>query len=120
MKPLRETDREGPLPPLPENFVHIPGLDENGASASSYEAGAVLEQRFPGQDCHDLTSALYHNGEWTYRFSDISSIVMEQQGENETRDWVWTVRTKTGTYQVQGGCDYTGWDCQSWVTVTLL
>lgn len=35
-------------------------------------------------------------------------------GENDGANWHWLVRTEDGKYAyLTGGCDYTGWDCQS-------
>ena len=35
-------------------------------------------------------------------------------GENDDRDWFWIFGYDGKFYNAQGGCDYTGWDCQSW------
>jgi hypothetical protein len=42
---------------------------------------------------------------------DLYACVM---GENDEYDWYWLIRKDKWFYYVQGGCDYTGWDCQSW------
>lgn len=48
------------------------------------------------------------------RLSDIDVIVAEVCGENDGYDWFWILQMKDGTFSwATGGCDYTGWDCQS-------
>jgi len=48
------------------------------------------------------------------RIDDVDEIVLEITGRNEGPDWHWIVRRCDGGYAyIVGGCDYTGWDCQS-------
>jgi len=48
------------------------------------------------------------------RLNDIDVIVAEVCGENDGVDWYWILQMKDGTFSwATGGCDYTGWDCQS-------
>lgn len=62
---------------------------------------------------YDLRAALYHNSLGEH-LAQISNTLLELYGENDGRDWHWIVQLKDGTYAyVCGGCDYTGWDCQS-------
>lgn len=43
-----------------------------------------------------------------------TAIVLELTGENDGHDWHWIVSLDGGAFAyVTGGCDYTGWDCQS-------
>lgn len=35
-------------------------------------------------------------------------------GENDESSWYWLLEVGRKFYYVEGGCDYTGWDCQSW------
>lgn len=48
------------------------------------------------------------------RLGDIDVIVAEVCGENDGVDWYWILQMKDNTFSwARGGCDYTGWDCQS-------
>jgi hypothetical protein len=43
-------------------------------------------------------------------------VLLEITGENDGPDWVWIVLLKDGRHAyIRGGCDYTGWECQSWL-----
>lgn len=62
---------------------------------------------------YDLASALDNNG---VGFDDLTivSILATIPGENDGPDWHWIVQLDDGRYAyISGGCDYTGWDCQS-------
>lgn len=45
--------------------------------------------------------------------SRTEKIVLELTGQNDGAEWHWIVTTTTGFAYIVGGCDYTGWDCQS-------
>ena len=46
--------------------------------------------------------------------SDLSEIVLELTGYNDGYPWHWICKRDDGGYAyITGGCDYTGWDCQS-------
>lgn len=45
---------------------------------------------------------------------DLYAAVM---GENDEYSWHWIVGYKDKFYYLNGGCDYTGWDCRSWGAV---
>lgn len=48
------------------------------------------------------------------RLKDIDVIVAEVCGENDGYPWYWILQMKDGSFSwATGGCDYTGWDCQS-------
>ena len=55
---------------------------------------------------------------------DFKKVLAVWEGENDGDDWRWVIKlTKEakakfgyGFVFIQGGCDYTGWDCQSWAT----
>lgn len=48
------------------------------------------------------------------KYTDIKQILGCVCGENDDRSWHWLVETTDGKlWYVSGGCDYTGWDCQS-------
>lgn len=49
---------------------------------------------------------------------NIDMIVAEVCGENDGNDWYWILQMKDGTFaNASGGCDYTGWDCQSYAYI---
>jgi hypothetical protein len=55
-------------------------------------------------DCNGLAAHL----------DNIDVIVAEVCGANDEYDWHWLLQMKDGTFRyAHGGCDYTGWDCQS-------
>ena len=61
---------------------------------------------------YDLESALSHND--VVLTSAPKRIVLEITGFNDGADWHWIVELAAGGFAyVHGGCDYTGWDCQS-------
>lgn len=59
---------------------------------------------------YNLKAACQYNG---IDISDVTKILLEITGENDEYAWHWIVRTKEGFAYITGGCDYTGWDCQS-------
>jgi hypothetical protein len=63
--------------------------------------------------CHDLQSALQHNSNAVLS-SQPKRVLLQICGENDGADWHWIVElTEGGFAYIHGGCDYTGWDCQS-------
>lgn len=96
--------------------VPLPG-SENWIGA--YEYGERLERRFPDQDGYDLAQAMSHNDWGPASTHEITGLVLEQRGENDESDWRWRVNFSDGsTWVAEGGCDYTGWDCQSHLSWT--
>jgi hypothetical protein len=64
----------------------------------------------------DLQSCLAYNGQ-EYAVTDIEKVLAVHTGQNDGDDWRWVMLLKDGRYVfLMGGCDYTGWDCQSWAT----
>ena len=65
---------------------------------------------------YDLYSCLkYHPQPFT--LDEIKKVLAVHEGENDGDDWRWVLSLKDGRFAfLQGGCDYTGWDCQSWAT----
>lgn len=64
----------------------------------------------------DLESNFEYNGSGMpgFRLEDIAYVLAALMGENDGPDYHWIVAMKDHTYAyVTGGCDYTGWDCQS-------
>lgn len=65
---------------------------------------------------YDLSSNYSYNlkGNVGFRIEDIAYVLAEVMGENDGPDYHWLVAMNDHTYAyVSGGCDYTGWDCQS-------
>jgi hypothetical protein len=53
--------------------------------------------------------------------SDIEKVLAVVEGESDGADWHWILKLKAPVNKMRyvylvGGCDYTGWDCQSWAT----
>ncbi|MDE2102559.1 MAG: hypothetical protein KGL39_35255 [Patescibacteria group bacterium] len=47
-------------------------------------------------------------------YEEIERVLAKHDGEKDEEDWVWLVQFKDGARGLyMGGCDYTGWDCQS-------
>lgn len=66
---------------------------------------------------YDLESCLEYNPQKGYTVDDIEIVLAVWEGANEGDDWRWILQLKNGSYVLlEGGCDYTGWDCQSWAT----
>lgn len=72
---------------------------------------------------YNIEACLEYNS-LPFSVEDIEKIVAVWEGEHDGDDWRWIIKlTKNATniygakfVFMQGGCDYTGWDCQSWAT----
>lgn len=72
---------------------------------------------------YDLSACLENNPQ-SFDILDIEKVLAVWEGENDGEDWRWVIKVtpecakKNGGRYVflQGGCDYTGWDCRSWAT----
>lgn len=84
---------------------------------NAYALGREAEEVFAGQDVTDFLYACEYNGQGPLTDGvGLDGILMVQQGDNDGPNWIWLVRTSTGAHWwAVGGCDYTGWDCQSWL-----
>src|SRR3990167_997386 len=75
-------------------------------------------QLYTKHDDYELEYALDVHG--YFAIEDIDTILAAVHGENNEFEWYWIILLKDGTIGLlQGGCDYTGWDCQSdltWLT----
>ncbi len=61
----------------------------------------------------DIRSAFDHNS-LSAELGLIDVIVAEVCGENDGYSWYWILQMRDGSFaNAEGGCDYTGWDCQS-------
>lgn len=62
----------------------------------------------------DLNACLGNNPQKGFTIDDIARVLAVWEGENEGADWRWIIQLKDSRFvALQGGCDYTGWDCQS-------
>lgn len=62
---------------------------------------------------YDLVGCLENNPQ-AFGLDDIAQVLAVHEGENEGDNWRWILRLNDGRFAfLQGGCDYTGWDCQS-------
>ncbi|HEY7418635.1 MAG TPA: hypothetical protein VH593_25885 [Ktedonobacteraceae bacterium] len=63
---------------------------------------------------YDLASYLEYNRD-IYTLEDIANIHAEVPGHNDEDNWYWVLELNDGRFVLtSAGCDYTGWDCQSW------
>lgn len=75
---------------------------------------------------YDLSACLEYNGQ-SFDITDIEKVLAVWTGERDEEDWRWVIKVtkqcadKNGGSFVflQGGCDYTGWDCQSYAKSTF-
>lgn len=68
---------------------------------------------------YDICACLEYNGQ-EYDVPDIEKVLAVHEGERDGDDWRWVLLLKDGRYAfLMGGCDYTGWDCQSWATTAF-
>jgi len=52
--------------------------------------------------------------------SDVKEIIAAVNGENDGEEWIGVFLLNDGRYLIaQGGCDYTGWDCQAGNSMTV-
>lgn len=70
---------------------------------------------------YDLASCLEYNPQPGITHENITEVLAVWEGENDVEDWRWVVALDTGKFAfIQGGCDYTGWDCQSWASSAIV
>jgi hypothetical protein len=64
---------------------------------------------------YDLQACLEYNPQDEFDVYDIKEVLAVWEGENDGDDWRWVLQLKDDRFVfLQGGCDFTGWDCQSW------
>lgn len=79
----------------------------------AYDWGLALDKMFPEVCGTDFAYAVFYNSDCGVDLSIITDMRCTQVGYNDAEDWIWEVTTPNGAWRFQGGCDYTGWDCQS-------
>jgi len=68
---------------------------------------------------YDLSACLEYNGQ-SFGTADIKKILAVIEGVRDEYNWSWIIELKNGKFvYMTGGCDYTGWDCQSWANSTI-
>lgn len=83
---------------------------------SYYENKADFDKR--GID-YDLRAAIKYNNPG-FDAEDIDFVHALHEGEKDGNNWVWILSLKDGRLcHASGGCDYTGWDCQSDLDITF-
>jgi len=103
---------------MDDNVPHVmlPGSD---AYWRSWEAADALEAQFPKQEARDFVYACHYNGAGPWNDAVIVGLLCVEAGENDERPWIWLVALDNGAHWwAVGGCDYTGWDCQSYLEWT--
>lgn len=76
------------------------------------------EKYNPDEGGDDIKYAFEYNG-LSAQLQEIDVIVAEVCGEHDGNDWHWILQMKDGTFHyASGGCDYTGWDCQSYASIS--
>ncbi len=69
---------------------------------------------------YDLCVCLEYNPQ-PFNLIDVERVLAVIEGENDEKDWHWVVKLRDNRYvYLRGGCDYTGWDCQSWADTIFL
>lgn len=78
----------------------------------------MLKYPYPGESYDDPTSLAYalEYNDVTASSSVVTKVLGYIEGENDGPEWHWLVELDNGKIAyLRGGCDYTGWDCQSGV-----
>ena len=104
-----------------DKFIELPGSED---WIKAQIMGQTLEERFPNEDpCNLLTAIECNFGDVPQSFNteQILQLKMIQEGANDESYWIWKLTERnTGQWYVLASCDYTGWDCQSWLTFQRL
>lgn len=106
-----------------DDMESVPFVDsfDGGPWVEAERLSNRLEEQFPSQDAYNFTMACYYNaGALPAGFDPgtITSLVLVQQGEREGAYWIWRGTSGDGRdFQVWAWCDFTGWDCQSGITI---
>jgi hypothetical protein len=70
-------------------------------------------------DQFDFANAFAYNSDSApFHLGQVIDVEVVQRGENDERVWIWMLSTGWDRlWSAVGGCDLTGWDCQSWLVV---
>lgn len=96
----------------------LPAIEKFLEQKYNYLRGSYLPNE-QGID-NDLEYCFEYNtvklGEQELTIADVFKVHAIHEGENDGESWQWVFSIKDGRLiYLQAGCDYTGWDCQSWV-----
>lgn len=70
---------------------------------------------------YDLEGCLEYNPQDGFTVDDIQKILAVWEGERDEADWHWVLKLTDNRFvYLRGGCDYTGWDCQSWANHVVM
>lgn len=70
---------------------------------------------------YDLVACLEYNPQTGFSVNDVAKVIAVHEGENDGPDWHWILRLNDDRFiYLSGGCDYTGWDCQSSASHTVV
>lgn len=68
---------------------------------------------------YDLQACIDYNPQ-TFTYDEVREVLANIEGEHDGADYHWILRLEGGRWAyLYGGCDYTGWDCQSWAESIL-
>ena len=117
----RMSTNENTAAPLTEReLVAFPVIDLAKLSTYGDPLTRELVERFPDQDMLEFLSCNQYNpvpDEVRIDGSSLVKFAMVLQGANEDANWIWdlelVVDREVVGWRVVAGCDYTGWDCQS-------
>ncbi len=80
---------------------------------TSYYDLSDEQQKKMGVD-YDFVACLEFNAQPSFTFEDVKKVLAVVEGEHDGADWHWVFSLNNGRFMyMRGGCDYTGWDCQS-------
>ncbi len=66
---------------------------------------------------YNLGSCFEYNVIAGFSHRQIRTDIAIWEGERDMSDWRWVLALHSGQYMyLRAGCDYTGWDCRSWIT----
>lgn len=70
---------------------------------------------------YNLEACLHYNPQPGIRVEGIEKVLAVFEGDHEGPAWHWILKLNDGQIAyLTGGCDYTGWDCQSDATSYLV
>lgn len=97
-------------------IIRLTSTPEENSWEDGWNVGTTLEHFFPKEDPLNFAQACAYNS-WGPVLKDgtiqIEGLLMLKQGEHDGEEWIWLVRASGHHFIAVGGCDYTGWDCQS-------
>ena len=84
------------------------------------EYGVTEEQMKDRSIDYDLFACLTFNPQ-PFKLIDIDKVLAVFEGEHDSKEGHWVIRLDDNRYlYLRGGCNYTGWDCNSWAFTLFL